>query len=75
MFLRACALAERERLDVVYGVRTDRRTDSPFKHGTAGLYCRAIRRVVGATVPRHAGDRAVPVRQTSMTEHRPRDRR
>jgi dolichol-phosphate mannosyltransferase len=49
-------LAETEQLDVVYGVRTDRRTDSPFKRWTAGWYYRLIRRVVGAAVPADAGD-------------------
>ncbi|GAB2608135.1 glucosyl transferase [Paractinoplanes abujensis] len=50
------ALAEREQLDVVHGVRTDRSTDSPFKRWTAGWYYRLIRRVVGAEVPHNAGD-------------------
>jgi polyisoprenyl-phosphate glycosyltransferase len=50
------AVAEREGLDVVHGVRADRRTDSRFKRWTAGLYYRLIRRVVGAAVPHNAGD-------------------
>ncbi|MGA5301869.1 glycosyltransferase family 2 protein [Nucisporomicrobium flavum] len=49
-------LAEREGLDVVHGVRTDRTTDSPFKRWTAGMYYRLIRRVVGTSVPHNAGD-------------------
>jgi len=49
-------LAEEARLDVVHGVRTDRSTDSRFKRWTAGLYYRLVRRVVGAEVPRNAGD-------------------
>lgn len=49
-------LAEAEELDIVYGVRADRRTDSVFKRWTAGWYYRLIRRVVGASVPRDAGD-------------------
>ncbi|WP_305788351.1 glycosyltransferase family 2 protein [Symbioplanes lichenis] len=49
-------LAESERLDIVYGVRTDRSTDSLFKRETAGIYYRLIRRVVGAEVPHNAGD-------------------
>lgn len=50
------ALATADDLDIVYGVRTDRSTDSAFKRGTAGLYYRLIRRVVGAEVPPNAGD-------------------
>ncbi|WP_232344303.1 glycosyltransferase family 2 protein [Actinoplanes awajinensis] len=49
-------LAEAENLDVVHGVRSDRSSDSAFKRGTAGLYYRLIRRVVGAAVPPNAGD-------------------
>ncbi|MET0423137.1 MAG: glycosyltransferase family 2 protein [Actinoplanes sp.] len=70
------ALAEREDLDVVHGVRTDRRTDSLFKRSTAGLYYRLIRRVVGVAVPRHAGDfrllsRTAVDALTELPEHRP----
>ncbi|MEV1287986.1 glycosyltransferase family 2 protein [Micromonospora sp. NPDC049679] len=43
-------------LDVVYGVRSDRSTDSPFKRATAGLYYRVVRRLVGNSVPAQAGD-------------------
>lgn len=47
----------RERgVDVVYGVRSDRRTDTVFKRRTADLYYRLMRRLVGADVPAHAGD-------------------
>ena len=47
----------RERgVDVVYGVRSDRRTDTVFKRRTADLYYRLMRRLVGAEVPAHAGD-------------------
>ncbi|HEY3505980.1 MAG TPA: glycosyltransferase family 2 protein [Actinocatenispora sp.] len=49
-------LARREHLDVVYGVRVDRGTDTVFKRGTAGLYYRLMRRIVGSWVPRDAGD-------------------
>jgi dolichol-phosphate mannosyltransferase len=48
--------ARDERLDIVYGVRHDRQTDSLFKRWTAGLYYRVIRRLVGKQVPAHAGD-------------------
>ena len=47
----------RERgVDVVYGVRSDRSTDTVFKRRTADLYYRLMRRLVGADVPAHAGD-------------------
>lgn len=49
-------LAERDGLDVVHGVRSDRSSDSPFKRWSADLYYRLIQRVAGAAVPRHAGD-------------------
>jgi polyisoprenyl-phosphate glycosyltransferase len=49
-------LAESAGLDVVHGVRSDRRTDSLFKRTTAGLYYRLVRRVVGTPVPHNAGD-------------------
>jgi dolichol-phosphate mannosyltransferase len=43
-------------VDVVYGVRSDRSSDSHFKRFTAGLYYRMIRRLVGHHVPSDAGD-------------------
>jgi polyisoprenyl-phosphate glycosyltransferase len=49
-------LARAEELDIVYGVRHDRSSDSPFKRLTAGLYYRLMRRLVGKRVPAHAGD-------------------
>ncbi|HEU4427075.1 MAG TPA: glycosyltransferase family 2 protein [Pilimelia sp.] len=49
-------LARDEDLDIVYGVRADRRSDSAFKRWTAGAYYRLMRRVVGKTVHAHAGD-------------------
>jgi dolichol-phosphate mannosyltransferase len=42
--------------DVVYGVRSDRTTDSLFKRVTASAYYRMIRRLVGQHVPSDAGD-------------------
>jgi len=48
--------ARAENVDVVYGVRTDRSTDSAFKRLTARLYYRMIRRLVGHHVPHDAGD-------------------
>jgi polyisoprenyl-phosphate glycosyltransferase len=50
------AVARRERVDVVYGVRADRRTDTAFKRRTAGLYYWAVRRLVGPWVRSQAGD-------------------
>lgn len=49
-------LARAEGLDIVYGVRSDRSTDTLFKRRTAGLYYRLMRRLVGADTPAHAGD-------------------
>ncbi len=43
-------------VDVVYGVRSDRTSDSIFKRSTASLYYRMIRRLVGHHVPSDAGD-------------------
>jgi len=45
-----------DRVDVVYAVRGDRRADSAFKRGTAGLYYWLARRFAGPQVPAHAGD-------------------
>ncbi|GAA0268773.1 glycosyltransferase family 2 protein [Streptomyces polychromogenes] len=50
------ALARAEGLDIVYGVRGDRSTDSVFKRRTAGAYYRLMRRLAGAHVPAQAGD-------------------
>lgn len=49
-------LARTEGVDVVYGVRSDRTTDTAFKRRTAGLYYWLMRRVVGADLPAQAGD-------------------
>ncbi|MFK0192753.1 glycosyltransferase family 2 protein [Kitasatospora sp. NPDC090308] len=49
-------LARREGLDIVYGVREDRSTDTGFKRWTAGGYYWLIRRLVGRQVPSNAGD-------------------
>ncbi|MEV4637725.1 glycosyltransferase family 2 protein [Actinoplanes sp. NPDC049548] len=50
------ALARERHLDVVYGVRADRSTDTPFKRYTAGAYYRLMRRLIGGDVPAQAGD-------------------
>jgi dolichol-phosphate mannosyltransferase len=49
-------LARRDAVDVVYGVRTDRSSDTWAKRHTAGLYYLLMRRLVGARIPRDAGD-------------------
>ncbi len=49
-------LARDEGLDVVYGIRADRSTDTAFKRHTAGAYYRLMRRLVGGDVPAQAGD-------------------
>jgi polyisoprenyl-phosphate glycosyltransferase len=43
-------------VDVVYGVRTDRTSDTRFKRITAGLYYEAMNRAAGVEIPHHAGD-------------------
>lgn len=69
-------LAQTRRLDIVYGVRRDRSSDTPFKRWTAGLYYRLIRRLVGTNVPDQAGDFRLLSRATvealrSLPEQRP----
>ncbi len=49
-------LARAQQLDIVYGVRSDRSTDTGFKRRTAGAYYWLMRRLVGNTVPAQAGD-------------------
>jgi polyisoprenyl-phosphate glycosyltransferase len=50
------AKALADKVDVVYGVRSDRSTDTVFKRNTAGLYYWAMRRMVGPWVSDQAGD-------------------
>ena len=49
-------IGKRERVDVVYGVRTDRSTDTVFKRGSAKLFYRTMRRISGIDAPVDAGD-------------------
>lgn len=49
-------VAQSEAVDVVYGVRTDRSTDSWFKRVTAGLFYSTIRRLSGTAAESDAGD-------------------
>ena len=50
------AAARAEEADVVYGVRSDRSSDSAFKRLTARAYYRVMRRLLGGQVPDDAGD-------------------
>jgi polyisoprenyl-phosphate glycosyltransferase len=70
------ALARANDLDIVYGVRIDRRTDSIVKRTSAAGYYWLMRRLVRATVPRHAGDFRLLSRATvdvlrKLPEHQP----
>lgn len=49
-------LAQAKDLDIVYGVRGDRASDTLFKRGTANLYYRLMRHIVGNRMPLGAGD-------------------
>jgi glycosyltransferase involved in cell wall biosynthesis len=49
-------LAREQGLDVVYGVRSDRSTDTFFKRQTAGVYYKLMRGIVGGDMPSQAGD-------------------
>ncbi|WP_416972397.1 glycosyltransferase family 2 protein [Streptomyces sp. 4F14] len=49
-------LARGSGLDIVYGIRADRATDTGFKRWTASLYYRLVRRLAGPSVPAQAGD-------------------
>ncbi|GHJ44578.1 glucosyl transferase [Catellatospora sp. TT07R-123] len=69
-------LARAEDLDIVYGVRDDRTTDSFFKRHTAQLYYRMMRRLVGKKIPHNAGDfrllsRIAVDALKAMPEHQP----
>ncbi|HCT81697.1 MAG TPA: glycosyltransferase [Micromonosporaceae bacterium] len=69
-------LAQRQGLDIVYGVRVDRSRDSWAKRSTAGLYYRMMRRLAGVEVSRHAGDFRLLSRDAvevlrNMPEHQP----
>jgi len=49
-------LARGQGLDIVYGIRADRASDTGFKRWTASLYYRLVRRLAGPSVPAQAGD-------------------
>lgn len=68
--------ARNDGLDIVYGVRTDRSTDSAFKRWTADRYYRLARGLAGAAVPSQAGDFRLLSRATvdalrALPEHAP----
>jgi len=70
------AAAREQNVDVVYGVRSDRSTDTAFKRRTAGAYYWMMRRLVGPWVSDQAGDfrlmsRAVVEVLNGLPEQRP----
>lgn len=71
---RMLELARAESLDVVYGQRSDRSTDTAFKRLTARAYYRLMQRTVGGHVMSDAGDFRLMSRATvdavnSLPEH------
>jgi len=74
--LEMLAKARAENLDIVYGIRTDRSSDTMAKRTTAGMYYRLMRAIAGAPIPAHAGDFRLLSRATvealkEMPEHQP----
>ncbi|GAA1821879.1 glycosyltransferase family 2 protein [Planosporangium flavigriseum] len=74
--LEMLTLARARNLDIVYGVRTDRSTDTFFKRITAGLYYTVMRRCAGRAVSPNAGDFRLLSRATvdvlkTLPEHQP----
>jgi dolichol-phosphate mannosyltransferase len=70
------AVAREQGIDVVYGVRNDRSSDTIFKRRTAGAYYWMMRRLVGPWVSDQAGDfrlmsRAVVDVLNALPEQRP----
>jgi dolichol-phosphate mannosyltransferase len=68
------AVAREERVDVVYGVRSDRSTDSAFKRLSARAFYRVIRALSGTSAQSDAGDYRMMSRATvdavnSLPEH------
>jgi polyisoprenyl-phosphate glycosyltransferase len=69
-------LARDQGLDIVYGVRQDRASDSVGKRRTAGLYYTIMRRLAGVELRKNAGDFRLLSRATVDTlrhlpEHQP----
>jgi polyisoprenyl-phosphate glycosyltransferase len=74
--LEMLAKARADGLDIVYGIRTDRSSDTLAKRTTAGMYYRLMRTISGAAIPPHAGDFRLLSRATvealkQMPEHQP----
>ncbi|MEV7778102.1 glycosyltransferase family 2 protein [Kitasatospora sp. NPDC088351] len=70
------SLAREQNLDIVYGVRGDRGTDTFFKRRTAGAYYWLMRKLVGKNMPNQAGDfrllsRAAVDALKALPEHQP----
>jgi glycosyltransferase involved in cell wall biosynthesis len=70
------ALARTQGLDIVYGVRSDRSSDTFAKRSTAAMYYRIMRRLVGLQMSAHAGDFRLLSRATvdvlrQLPEHQP----
>ncbi len=68
------AAARGKQIDVVYGVRSDRSTDTAFKRLTARGYYRVMRRLAGVQLHENAGDFRLMSRATvdavnSLPEH------
>ncbi len=57
-------VARDQDVDVVYGVRSDRSSDSAFKRGTARLFYRGMDRLSGTSAPADAGDYRLMSRAT-----------
>jgi glycosyltransferase involved in cell wall biosynthesis len=59
----------REGYEIVYGVRNDRRTDTAFKRGTAGLFYRIMKLMGCDIIPNHADFRLLSQKAlTSLLE-------
>jgi dolichol-phosphate mannosyltransferase len=68
------AVCRRSGVDVVYGVRSDRSSDTRAKRWTASLYYKLVRRLVGRSVTPDAGDfRLVSRRVVDAVNLIPRD--
>lgn len=70
------ALARSQGLDIVYGVRVDRSSDTAAKRRTAGAYYWLMRRLAGVEVPANGGDFRLLSRATvevlrQLPEHQP----
>jgi dolichol-phosphate mannosyltransferase len=69
-------LARAKQLDIVYGIRVDRTTDTAAKRGSARAYYWLMQRLAGVHVPSNAGDFRLLSRATvdvlkQLPEHQP----